>query len=131
MLGLIFRKAQNKIQDRAKLRQLIVELIGKEQWLSMSADVKGVAYEELLEKNAEETKSGAGQYFTPRALIEAMVALMKPQPGERVQDPAVGAGGLLINADRHVGANTNDHVNPPGRQRHAESAGAYSGLGAA
>ena len=66
MLGLIFRKAQNRIQDPAKLRQLIVELIGKESWLSMSADVKGDAYEGLLERNAQDTKSGAGQYFTPR-----------------------------------------------------------------
>jgi type I restriction enzyme M protein len=73
MLGIIFRKSQNKIQDPAKLRQLIVELIGKEQWLSMSADVKGDAYEGLLERNAQDIKSGAGQYFTPRALIDAIV----------------------------------------------------------
>jgi type I restriction enzyme M protein len=63
MLGLIFRKAQNKIQDPAKLRQIIVELIGKESWLAMSADVKGDAYEGLLERNAQDTKSGAGQYY--------------------------------------------------------------------
>ena len=66
MLGLIFRKAQNKIQDPAKLRQLIVELIGKEDWMAMSSDVKGEAYEGLLERNAQDIKSGAGQYFTPR-----------------------------------------------------------------
>ena len=71
MLGLIFRKAQNKIQDPAKLRRLIVELIGKENWLAMSADVKGDAYEGLLEKNAQDVKGGAGQYFTPRPLIQA------------------------------------------------------------
>ena len=84
MLGLIFRKAQNKIQDPAKLRQLIVELIGKEQWLGMSADVKGDAYEGLLEKNAEDTKSGAGQYFTPRSLqIDAMVDCVFSRGRER------------------------------------------------
>jgi len=69
MLGLIFRKAQNKIQDPAKLRRLIADLIGKEQWSSLSADVKGDAYEGLLQKNAEDVKGGAGQYFTPRPLI--------------------------------------------------------------
>ncbi|MBM3861571.1 MAG: SAM-dependent DNA methyltransferase, partial [Verrucomicrobia bacterium] len=78
MLGLIFRKAQNKIQDPAKLRRLIVDLIDKEQWSSLSADVKGDAYEGLLQKNAEDVKGGAGQYFTPRSLITAMVEVMSP-----------------------------------------------------
>jgi type I restriction enzyme M protein len=90
MLGLIFRKAQNKIQDPAKLRQLIVELIGKEDWLAMSSDVKGDAYEGLLERNAQDIKSGAGQYFTPRPLISAIVDCLQPQPGELVVDPACG-----------------------------------------
>ncbi|HUU03863.1 MAG TPA: class I SAM-dependent DNA methyltransferase [Myxococcota bacterium] len=96
LLGLIFRKSQNKIQDPAKLRQLIVELIGKEQWLSMSSDVKGDAYEGLLEKNAQDTKSGAGQYFTPRPLIQAIVDCIKPTPKERICDPACGTGGFLL-----------------------------------
>ena len=69
LLGLIFNKAQNKFQDPAKLRRLLVDLIDKENWSVMSADVKGDAYEGLLEKNAQDTKSGAGQYFTPRGLI--------------------------------------------------------------
>ena len=69
MLGVIFRKAQNKIQDPAKLRRLVADLIDKEQWVTLDADVKGDAYEGLLEKNAEDVKTGAGQYFTPRALI--------------------------------------------------------------
>ncbi|RJO66029.1 MAG: SAM-dependent DNA methyltransferase [Myxococcales bacterium] len=98
MLGLIFRKAQNKIQDPAKLRQLIVELIGKEDWSSMSADVKGDAYEGLLEKNAQDVKGGAGQYFTPRALIQAVVDCIQPQPGELIVDPACGTGGFLLAA---------------------------------
>jgi type I restriction enzyme M protein len=102
MLGLIFEKAQNKIQDPAKLRQLVVELIGKEDWSSMSADVKGDAYEGLLERNAEDTKSGAGQYFTPRALIDAIVDCIRPQPGEVVSDPACGTGGFLLSAHEYI-----------------------------
>ena len=66
--------SQNKIQDPAKLRQLIVELIGKETWLSLTADVKGDAYEGLLERNAQDIKSGAGQYFTPRGIINAIIS---------------------------------------------------------
>jgi type I restriction enzyme M protein len=65
MLGVIFRKAQNKIQDPAKLKRLIFDLIGREQWMDIDADVKGDAYEGLLEKNAADVKGGAGQYFTP------------------------------------------------------------------
>ncbi len=72
MLGVVFRKAQNRIQDPAKLRRLIVDLIDRETWLALDADVKGDAYEGLLEKNAEDVKSGAGQYFTPRPLIRAI-----------------------------------------------------------
>jgi len=96
MLGLVFEKAQNKIQDPAKLRRLIVELIGKEDWSAMSADVKGDAYEGLLEKNAEDVKGGAGQYFTPRPLVQAMVGCLQPQPGELIVDPACGTGGFLL-----------------------------------
>src|SRR5688500_13993045 len=88
MLGVIFRKAQNKIQDPAKLRRLIVDLIDKEQWSSLSADVKGDAYEGLLQKNAADVKGGAGQYFTPRALIAAIVDVMRPEPKMTICDPA-------------------------------------------
>lgn len=102
MLGLIFGKAQNKIQDPAKLRQLIVELIGKETWLSLSADVKGDAYEGLLERNAQDTKSGAGQYFTPRSLIDAIVDCIQPRPGEVICDPACGTGGFLLSSATYV-----------------------------
>jgi len=96
MLGLIFEKAQSKIQDPARLRQLIVELIGREDWSAMSADVKGEAYEGLLERNAQDVKGGAGQYFTPRALIDAIVDCVRPKPGEVVADPACGTGGFLL-----------------------------------
>ena len=102
MLGLIFRKAQNKIQDPAKLRRLIVDLIDKEQWSSLSADVKGDAYEGLLQKNAEDVKGGAGQYFTPRPLIAAMIDIVAPQPGQAICDPACGTGGSLLAAHDYV-----------------------------
>jgi len=102
MLGLIFRKARNQIQDPAKLRQLIVELIGKETWLSLSSDVKGDAYEGLLERNAQDTKSGAGQYFTPRVLIDALIDCIQPRPGEVICDPACGTGGFLLSAHEYV-----------------------------
>jgi type I restriction enzyme M protein len=88
MLGLIFRKSQNKIQDAAKLRRLVVDLIGNESWLEMTADVKGDAYEGLLERNAQDVMSGAGQYFTPRPLIKALVDCIQPKPGEIIADPA-------------------------------------------
>ncbi|MCX6893237.1 MAG: class I SAM-dependent DNA methyltransferase [Verrucomicrobia bacterium] len=102
MLGVIFRKAQNKIQDPAKLRRLIVDLIDKEQWSSLSADVKGDAYEGLLQKNAEDVKGGAGQYFTPRPLIAAMVDVIAPQPGQSICDPACGTGGFLLAAHDYL-----------------------------
>ncbi len=102
LLGLIFSKSQNKFQDPAKLRRLVVDLIDKEEWVSMSADVKGDAYEGLLEKNAQDTKSGAGQYFTPRPLIQAIVDVMAPKPGETVSDPACGTGGFLLAAHDYV-----------------------------
>lgn len=102
MLGLIFRKAQNKIQDPAKLRRLIVDLIDREQWVSLDADVKGDAYEGLLEKNAQDTKGGAGQYFTPRPLIQAIVECVAPKPKETICDPACGTGGFLLAAHDYI-----------------------------
>jgi type I restriction enzyme M protein len=106
-LGTIFRKAQNRIQDPAKLRRLVVNLINEETWTSVDADLKGDAYEGLLQKGAEDTKSGAGQYFTPRALTRAMIACLQPKPGETVADPACGTGGFLLAAhewivDHHI-----------------------------
>jgi type I restriction enzyme M protein len=102
MLGLIFTKAQNKFQDPVKLRRLIVDLIDKEDWSTMSADVKGDAYEGLLEKNAQDTKSGAGQYFTPRPLIVAMVEAIAPKPEETICDPACGTGGFFLAAHEYI-----------------------------
>jgi type I restriction enzyme M protein len=102
MLGVIFRKAQNKIQDPAKLSRLISDLIDKEQWTSLEADVKGDAYEGLLEKNAADVKGGAGQYFTPRSLIQALVDAMRPAPGQTIHDPACGTGGFLLVAHDYL-----------------------------
>ena len=96
MLGTIFRKAQNRIQDPAKLKRLISDLIGRETWTTLGVDVKGDAYEGLLEKNAADVKGGAGQYFTPRALIQAIVDVMHPEPGHLIHDPACGTGGFLL-----------------------------------
>ncbi len=95
LIPVIFRKAQNKIQDPAKLERL-VELIDGETWIGLDIDIKGEIYEGLLEKNAQDTKSGAGQYFTPRALIKAMVDVMQPAPGKTIHDPACGTGGVLL-----------------------------------
>lgn len=101
MLGQIFTKSQNKIQDPAKLSRLI-NMIDENSWTMMKADVKGDIYEGLLEKNAEDTKSGAGQYFTPRSLIEAIVQCMQPRPMQTIADPACGTGGFLLSAYDYI-----------------------------
>lgn len=101
LIPVIFRKAQNRIQDPAKLRRLI-ELIDSETWIGLDMDVKGEIYEGLLEKNAQDIKSGAGQYFTPRPLIKAIVDVMRPAPGMAVCDPACGTGGFLLAAYDYI-----------------------------
>ena len=115
MLGIIFRKAQNKIQDPANLRRLIVDLIDRETWLTLDADVKGDAYEGLLQKNAEDVKGGAGQYFTPRPLIQAIVDCMQPKPADTICDPACGTGGFLLAAYDYV---SKHHKLNPDQKRH-------------
>lgn len=97
ILGQIFTKSQNKIQDPAKLYKLI-SLINAEQWVLMGVKDKGDIYEGLLEKNAEDTKSGAGQYFTPRPLIKTMVECLQPEPMKTIADPACGTGGFFLAA---------------------------------
>ncbi|MFM4857285.1 N-6 DNA methylase [Aeromonas hydrophila] len=104
LLGQIFTKAQNKIQDPAKLTRLL-SMIDETRWVKLGADVKGDIYEGLLEKNAEDTKSGAGQYFTPRALIRAMVECVRPEPGKTIADPACGTGGFFLAAYDYLAAN--------------------------
>lgn len=97
LIGTIFVKAQNKIDKPVYLRKVIT-MIDEEHWLVMDADVKGAIYESILEKNGQDKKSGAGQYFTPRSLIQAMVEVTAPQMGETVCDPACGTGGFLLAA---------------------------------
>ena len=101
MLGIIFRKSQTRIQDPAKLKRLI-ELINTETWIGLDIDIKGEIYEGLLEKNAADIKSGAGQYFTPRPLIKAIVDVMRPEPGMTICDPACGTGGFLLAAHDYI-----------------------------
>jgi type I restriction enzyme M protein len=114
MLGTIFRKAQNKIQDPAKLKRL-VSMMDEETWIGLDADVKGDVYEGLLEKNAADVKSGAGQYFTPRPLIQAMVEVVQPSPDMRILDPACGTGGFLLAAHEYI---LNHHQLDPDQKKH-------------
>ncbi len=102
MLGEIFKKARPEIQNPATLKRLIVDLIEPESWLEMRADVKGDIYEGLLAKSAQDVSKGAGQYFTPRELIRAIVDVMQPGPDDTVCDPACGTGGFLLAAHDHV-----------------------------
>ena len=101
MLGVIFRKSQNKIQDPAKLKRL-VELINDETWMGLDVDIKGEIYEGLLQKNAEDVKSGAGQYFTPRPLTRAMVEVVRPEPMMTICDPASGTGGFFLASHAYI-----------------------------
>ncbi len=106
ILGVIFSKAQNKIDTPVHIKRMI-NLIDEIDWISLSIDVKGTIYEGLLERNAQESKAGAGQYFTPRALIKAIVEVMKPDIKMNIIDPACGTGGFLIEAydyiKKHIG----------------------------
>lgn len=117
MLGTIFRKAQSKIQNPALLRRLIADLIDREEWMTLDVDVKGDAYEGLLEKNAEDTKTGAGQYFTPRALIRAIVDVIRPKPGETIHDPACGTGGFFLIAHEYLSNRDNYRLDAEQKRR--------------
>src|SRR3954470_8277452 len=123
----IYLNATTSIRKPTNLHAIVSAIDGLD-WYSAKSEGLGDLYEGLLEKNAEEVKSGAGQYFTPRPLIEAMVELIKPQPGERVQDPAVGTGGFLINADRYVKAHTDDHHDLPVAKQQFQQRQAFYGV---
>lgn len=101
LLGKIFKQATNKISNAAILYR-IVQMIDKEKWVSMSSDVKGEIYEGLLQKNAEDIKSGAGQYFTPRPLIRTMVRCLRPEPMKTIADPCCGSGGFFLAAQEYL-----------------------------
>lgn len=102
MLGVIFKSARCEIHNPALLKQLIVNLIDKVDWLALPVDVKGTIYEELLQRSAQESSRGAGQYFTPRPVIQAICEVMRPTPEDRICDPAAGTGGFLCNAYQYV-----------------------------
>lgn len=120
MLGEIFKKARQEIQNPATLKRLVVELIDPERWLSMEADVKGDIYEGLLARSAQESPKGAGQYFTPRALIQGIVDVMRPGPADIVCDPACGTGGFLLAAHDYVTKHYGRDLDPD-QKRHLRS----------
>lgn len=105
LIALIFTKPQSKINDPAKLRRLI-QLIDSEDWSQLDVDVKGEVYEGLLARNAEDVRGGAGQYFTPRPIIRAIVEVMRPEPTMRISDPACGTGGFLLAAFEYLKSST-------------------------
>jgi type I restriction enzyme M protein len=119
-LGTIFRKAQNRIQDPAKLKRLVHDLIDKENWSSTGTDINGDAYESLLAKGASDKGSGAGQYFTPRSIISAMVDIVQPTVADSVIDPACGTGGFLLMAHEHASRNASQ-MTPPERDHLRDS----------
>ena len=108
LIGTIFRKSQNKLSDPAKLKRVVSLIDSEGPWIGMNVDVKGEIYEGLLERNASEVKSGAGQYFTPRPVIEAIVKCVNPRISEKVCDPACGTGGFLLAAYDHMKTQSND-----------------------
>ncbi|KQW09522.1 class I SAM-dependent DNA methyltransferase [Streptomyces sp. Root369] len=101
-LSLIFNRARNRIENPANLRRLIVDLINEEKWYEGRSDIKGAAYEALVQRTAQDTKAGAGQYFTPRVLIESIVRCMRPTPQDTITDPACGTGGFLLAAYQQI-----------------------------
>lgn len=102
MLGVIFKSARCEIHNPSLLKQLIVNLIDQVPWLDLPVDVKGTIYEELLQRSAAESARGAGQYFTPRPVIQTVCEVMQPTPDDRICDPAAGTGGFLFNAYNYV-----------------------------
>lgn len=101
LIGTIFTKASNKIQTPVHLKK-VIDMVSEENWYMLDGDLKGAIYESILEKNGKDKKSGAGQYFTPRALIKAMVDVVNPKITETVADPACGTGGFLLSAYEHM-----------------------------
>ncbi|GGX83183.1 N-6 DNA methylase [Massilia dura] len=127
LIAAIYADAQTSLKEPRHLEQLVKSLDGID-WFSARQDGLGDLYEGLLEKNASETKSGAGQYFTPRPLIDAIVKVIKPQPGETVQDPAAGTAGFLIAADRYIKDQTDDLYKLNERERKFQRSQAFLGM---
>ncbi|MGO4416442.1 N-6 DNA methylase [Cupriavidus sp. KB_39] len=127
LIAAIYADAQTRLKEPRHLEQLIKSLDGID-WFSAKQDGLGDLYEGLLEKNASETKSGAGQYFTPRPLIDSIIALIKPQPGQTVQDPAAGTAGFLIAADAYIRAHTDNLYDLSETQRSFQRNKAFLGM---
>ena len=127
LIAAIYADAQTSLKEPRHLEQLVKSLDGID-WFSARQDGLGDLYEGLLEKNASETKSGAGQYFTPRPLIDTIVKVLKPQPGETVQDPAAGTAGFLIAADRYIKDQTDDLYNLSEKERKFQRNQAFLGM---
>ena len=119
-LGAVFQKSTNRVNQPAILKKLISDLIGREEWSAMDADIKGDLYEGLLAKGITDGGSKAGQYFTPRALIRAIVDVMDPQITDTINDPACGTGGFLLAAHQHLIAN--NPVLDPDQRKHLRDA---------
>ena len=109
LISAIYADAQTRLREPRHLEQMI-KTLDQIDWFSAQKDGLGDLYEGLLEKNANETKSGAGQYFTPRALIDSMVRCIRPQIGETIQDPSAGTAGFLVAADQYMRAQTDDYL---------------------
>lgn len=127
LIAAIYADAQTSLKEPRHLEQLIKSLDAID-WFSAKQDGLGDLYEGLLEKNANETKSGAGQYFTPRPLIDSIVQLLQPQPGETIQDPAAGTAGFLIAADAYIRSKTDDLYDLSEKQRQFQRNKAYLGM---
>jgi len=123
----IYADAQTRLREPRHLEQLIKALDAID-WFSAQRDGLGDLYEGLLEKNASETKSGAGQYFTPRPLIDSIIRCIKPQAGEVIQDPAAGTAGFLIGADAYIKSNTDDYYSLPEKERTFQRNKAFVGM---
>ena len=127
LIAAIYADAQTRLKEPRHLEQLVRSLDGID-WFSAARDGLGDLYEGLLEKNASETKSGAGQYFTPRPLIDCIVALVRPRPGETIQDPAAGTAGFLIAADAYMRSNSDDYYDLAEPQRDFQRNRAFLGM---
>lgn len=121
---LIFNGARNRIHDPAKLKRLVKDLIDKENWSGQKTDIKGDAYGELLSRGAEDIKSGAGQYFTPRPLIQAIIDCVRPTPDDTITDPASGTGGFLLTAAEYILHEYGSRLTPEQR-KHLSSGGIW------
>ncbi|AKV96249.1 SAM-dependent methyltransferase [Marinobacter sp. CP1] len=127
LISAIYADAQTRLREPRHLEQMI-KTLDQIDWFSAQKDGLGDLYEGLLEKNANETKSGAGQYFTPRALINTMVRCLKPQPGERIQDPSAGTAGFLIAAHEYIKSQTDDLYTLTAEQKNFQTTQAYVGI---